>query len=85
METNLVEFKLRRTGASLMLVAEPVSGGPQSFSMKGVQVQRFRFEHDVLNAFERTGIGYWSEFPSDNIQATVTREQLHSLGFKGIY
>lgn len=85
METNLVEFKLRRVGATLLLVAEPVSGGPQTFSMKGVQMQRFRFEHDVLNAFERTGIGYWSEFPPDHIQATVTREQLSALGFKGIY
>ena len=85
MDTNLIEFKLRRTGAGLTLAAEPVHDGPQSFSMKGVQMQRFRFEHDVLNALERTGIGYWSEFPADNIQATVTREQLHSLGFKGIY
>jgi hypothetical protein len=53
--------------------------------MNGVLPQRFRFELDVLQALQRAGIGSWSEFPQDNIQATVTRDQLKSLGFKGIY
>lgn len=85
METNLVLFKLRRTGASLLFAAEPVKDGPQSFTMTGLQTQRFRYERDVLVALERAGIGYWTEFPADNIQATVTRDQLLAMGFKGIY
>jgi len=85
LETNLVVFKLRRSGAGLFLAAEPLQDGPQHFRMNGVQAQRFRFEHDVLKALERGGIGYWTEFPADNIQATVTREQLRTMGFKGIF
>jgi len=85
LETNLVTFKLRRTGATLMLAAEAAKEGPQSFTMTGLQLHRFRFEHDVLVALERAGIGSWSEFPQDHIQATVTRAQLQALGFKGIY
>ena len=85
LETNLVVFKLRRTGAGLMLVAEAAREGPQAFTMTGLQQQRFRFEHDVLVALQRAGIGSWSEFPQDNIQATVTRDQLMAMGFKGIY
>ena len=83
--TNLVLFRLRRTGASLLLTAEPVDGGPQSFVMEGLQMQRFRYEGDVLHALERAGVGRWSAFPPDNIQATVTRVQLRSMGFRGNY
>ena len=68
-----------------MLSAEPVRSGAQHFSMNGIQLQRFRFEHDILRALERAGIGYWTEFPPDHIEATVTRDQLVTLGFKGIY
>ena len=85
LDTNLVTFKLRRTGAGLMLAAEAASEGPQTFTMAGIQMQRFRFEHDVLQALQKAGIGSWSEFPQDHIQATVTRSQLVALGFKGIY
>jgi len=85
LETNLVVFKLRRTGASLMLAAEPAHDGPQTFTMQGLQAQRFRYEHDILQALQRAGIGHWTEFPQDSIQATVTRDQLLAMGFKGIY
>ena len=68
-----------------MLTAEPAPDGPQTFTMQGMQVQRFRFEHDILRALQRAGIGTWSEFPPDDIQATVTRDQLLAMGFKGIY
>jgi hypothetical protein len=83
--TNLVVFKLRRTGASLLLTAEPVDGGPQSFVMESLQMQRFRYEGDVLHALEQAGVGRWSQFPADNIQATVTRAQLRAMGFRGNY
>ncbi len=85
METNLVAFTLRWTGTSLLLAAEPVPGSTQAFSMQGMQLQRFRFEHDVLQLLERTGIGRWSTFPPDSIQATVTRSQLWQMGFRGNY
>ena len=85
METNLINFTLRRTGASLLLEAEPAPGGPQGFVMHGVQLQRFRYEGDVLQLLERAGIGRWSAFPADSIQATVTRNQLWSMGFRGNY
>ena len=84
-ETNLVVFHLRWTGTSLLLQAEPVEGGPQAFAMQGVQLRRFQYEGDVLRALEHAGVGHWSSFPSDNIQATVTRLQLRTIGFRGNY
>ncbi len=83
--TNLVVFALRRTGASLLLSAEPAPGGPQGFAMQGVQLQRFRYEADALRVLEQAGVGRWSSFPPDNIQATVTRSQLRAMGFRGNY
>ena len=83
--TNLVNFTLRRTGSSVLLTAEPAPGGPQAFAMHGVQLLRFRHEGEVLKIFERAGIGRWSSFPPDHIQATVSRGQLHGMGFRGNY
>ena len=83
--TNLVRLELRFTGSGLLFVAEPVVGGGQSFAMQHVQPQRVRFEGDALKALERAGVGSWSRFPSDHIEATVTREQLRSMGFRGNY
>lgn len=68
-----------------MFAAEPVRGEPQAFTMTGIQSQRVRHERDVLQALERAGIGQWSTFPSDHIVATVTRDQLWAMGFKGVY
>lgn len=83
--TNLVLFRLRRTGASLLLEAEASQDGPQGFAMHGVQLQRFRYEGDVLRLLEHAGVGRWSSFPTDYIQATVTRSQLRAMGFRGNY
>ena len=85
MGTNLVVFSLRRIGASLLFAAEAVEGGPQSFAMQGIQLQRVPYERDVLKALERAGIGVWTAFPADNIEATVTRGQLRTMGFTGNY
>lgn len=85
MGTNLVVFTLRRVGASLLFAAEPAESGPQSFSMHSIQTQRMRHEGEVLKALDRAGVGYWSRFPADNVQATVTREQLRTMGFRGNY
>jgi hypothetical protein len=83
--TNLVRFTLRSTGSSLLLAAEPVVGGPQSFTLAGVQVQRFRYEGDALRVLERAEVGRWSTFPVEGIEATVTRAQLFQMGFRGNY
>ena len=64
MDTNLVTFKLRRTGAGLMLAAEAAREGPQTFTMAGIQMQRFRFEHDVLQALQKAGIRLLVGIPS---------------------
>ncbi len=85
METNLVLFTLRRTGAGVVFAAEPASDGPQTFSMHGLHFQRLRYESEALRALERVGIGSWSRFPDDAIQATVTRDELRALGFRGYY
>jgi len=85
MGTNLVVFSLRRIGASLLFSAEVVVNGPQSFAMQGIQLQRVQYERDALKALERAGIGLWSSFPADNIEATVTRGQLRTMGFTGNY
>ena len=83
--TNLVRFRLRSTGTSLLLEAEPVWGGSQSFVMEGLQVRRFRHEGEVLRALEAAGIGRWSAFPPESIEATVSRDQLFQIGFRGVY
>jgi hypothetical protein len=85
MRTNLVEFTLRRVGSSLLFAVEPVSGGPQGFVMHGVQVQRLHSERDILKALELAQVGRWSSFPTESIQATVTRDQLWGMGFSGNY
>jgi hypothetical protein len=85
LETNLVMLTLRRTGANLLFSADAVSNGPRGFVMQGVQPQRLRFEHDALKALERAEIGSWSAFPPDGVQATVSRDQLRRMGFRGNY
>lgn len=85
MGTNLVRFTLRSTGSSLLLAVEQVEGGSQTFTLAGVQVQRFRYEGDALRVLERAGVGRWSSFPVEGIEATVTRPQLYQMGFRGNY
>ena len=83
--TNLVRFRLRSTGTGYLLEAEPVRSGPQSFTMAGLQVRRFHHEGEALRALEAAGVGRWSAFPPESIEATVTRDQLFSIGFRGVY
>ena len=83
--TNLVRLRLRSTGTSLLLEAEPVWSGSQSFVMDGLQVRRFRHEGEALQALEAAGVGRWSAFPPESIEATVTRDQLFQIGFRGVY
>ncbi len=85
METTLVHFQFRRLGSGLFLDAEPAAGGPQQFSMEHVHRMRVRSEGEALKAVERAGIGTWTTFPLDGIQATVTRLQLRDAGFRGNY
>ncbi len=83
--TNLVVFLLRRMGASLLFTVEPAVSGRQGFAMQGVQNQRVTFEVEALQALERGGVGSWTRFPPDGVQATVTRDQLRTMGFRGNY
>ena len=83
METTLAHFHFRRLGSGLFLDAEPVPGGQQQFSMEHVHRMRVRSEGEALKAVERAGIGTWTTFPLDGIQATVTRLQLREAGFRG--
>ncbi len=83
METNLVHFTFRRLGSGLWLDAEPVTGGQQQFAMTHVHRLRVRTEGEALRGLEAAGIGVWTTFPLDGIQATVTRAQLRTVGFRG--
>ncbi len=85
METNLVVLRLRRTGVNLLFTAELVNGTSRGFVMEGLQPQRLRFEHDALHSLQRGEVGSWSAFPPDGVQATVTRDQLRRMGFRGNY
>jgi hypothetical protein len=85
MDTNLVHFTLRRVGSTLHFAADPVKSGSQSFVMHSLQLQRLPSEYDALRALELAGIGRWSSFPPDGIEATVTRDQLRAMGFRGNY
>lgn len=83
METNLVQLTLTLLGANLWLTAEPLAGGARGFSMENVRAPRFDTESAVLRALAAAGVGSWSSFPLDGIQATLSRAQLRSIGFKG--
>lgn len=85
METNLIHLIFRRLGSGLWLDAEPVPGGQQQFVMEHVHRLRVRSEGEVLRALEAAGVGRWTNFPIDGIQATVTRGQLRTIGFRGNY
>jgi hypothetical protein len=85
MEANLVTFYMRRMGSALWIDAEQVEGGKRQFGMSGVQRLRVNTEREVLQAIDNAGIGHWSSFPPDGIQATVTRTQLKTIGFRGNY
>ena len=85
METNLVVLKLRRTGVNLLFTAELVAGSPRGLVMEGIQPQRLRYERDALQSLESAGVGSWSAFPPEGIQATVTRDELRRMGFRGNY
>ncbi len=74
---------MRSTGARLLFLVEPTDGGSRGFTLHGVQQQLLRYESDALKALERGGIGVWSSFPHDGVQATVTRDQLIAMGFRG--
>lgn len=84
-EANLVTFKLVRIGSGTFLDAEQVDEGKRQFNMEGVQRLRVGGEGAALQALERADIGRWSTFPHDGIQATVTRLQLRTIGFRGNY
>ncbi len=83
METNLVHLTFRRLGSGLWLDAEPVPGGQQQFAMTHVHRLRVRTEGEALRGLEGAGVGTWTTFPLDGIQATVTRAQLRTIGFRG--
>ncbi len=83
METNLVHFLFRRLGSGLWLDAEPVPGGQQQYAMTHVHRLRVRTEGEALRSLEAAGVGIWTTFPLDGIQATVTRAQLRTIGFRG--
>lgn len=85
MEANLVQFILRRIGSGTFLDAEQVEDGKRQFNMEGIQRLRVSSETDALKRIEAAGIGQWNSFPGDAIQATVTRHQLRTIGFRGNY
>lgn len=85
MEANLVNFILRRIGSSTYLDVEQVEDGKRQFNIEGAQRLRVPNETDALKRIEAAGIGHWTSFPTDNIQATVTRNQLRTIGFRGNY
>ena len=84
-EANLVNLILRRIGSNTFLDAEQVEGGKRQFNMDGVQRLRISNETEALKRIDAAGIGHWTTFPTDNIQATVTRHQLRTIGFRGNY
>lgn len=83
MDTNLVRFELTLLGSNLWLTVEPVEGGQQGFSIERLRAVRFDREPQALRALAAAGVGHWSSFPHDGVQATVTREQLRTVGFRG--
>lgn len=83
MDTNLVRMELNLLGSNLWLTIEPVQGGHQGFSIERLRAVRFNTESEALRALTGAGIGHWSSFPHDGVQATVTRDQLRTVGFRG--
>lgn len=84
MESHFFHLQLRLLGGTLWLNAEPSDNVLGSdHSLRHLRPVRFRTESEALRAIDSAGVGHWSSFPHDGIQATLSLSQLRSIGFRG--
>lgn len=84
MQTHFYRLTLRKLGVALWLEVEPdeSSLGPDH-THRHLRPVRFRTESEALRALDSANVGVWSTFPHDGIHATLSRDQLRTLGFRG--
>lgn len=84
METHFYKLSLRRLGIALYLEAEPVDSslGPDH-AHRHLRPVRFRTEFEALRTLAQAEVGHWSSYPAEGVHATLTRNQLRTLGFRG--
>ena len=84
MDAHFFRLSLRLLGAALWLNAEPAETTlGDDHSLRHLRPLRFRTESEALRALDAAGVGQWSSFPLDGIHATLSRQQLRSIGFRG--
>lgn len=85
MEAHFYKLSLRRLGIVFWLEAEPAADsrlGPDH-SHRHLRPVRFRTESEALQALGAAHVGRWTSFPDEGVQATLSRSQLRTLGFRG--
>jgi hypothetical protein len=84
MEAHFYKLSLRRLGIAFWLEAEPMDNnlGPDH-AHRHLRPVRFRTQGEALGALAAAEVGRWTSFPDDGVQATLSRSQLRTLGFRG--
>ncbi len=84
MDAHFFRLELRLLGMTLWLSAEPADGTlGEDHALRHLRRVRFRTESEALRALASAHVGQWSAFPYEGIQATLSRAQLKTLGFRG--
>ena len=84
MDAHFFRLELRLLGMTLWLRAEPADTILGSdHALRHLRPVRFHTESEALRALAAAEVGQWSSFPYDGIQATLSRSQLRTIGFRG--
>ena len=84
MQAHFFRLQLRLLGAALWLSVEPAEGSIGSdHALYHLRPLRFRTESEALRALAAADVGQWSSFPQEGVQATLSRGQLRTIGFRG--
>ena len=86
MDAHFFCLSLRLLGGTLWLHADPVEDTLGSdHSLRNLRPIRFLTESQALRTLDNAGVGHWSSFPQEGVQATLTHSQLRTIGFRGNY
>ncbi len=84
MDAHFFRLELRLLGMTLWLGADPADSTLGSdHSLRHLRPVRFRTESEALRSLAEAHVGHWTSFPHEGIQATLSRSQLRTLGFRG--
>ena len=84
MDAHFIRLDLRLLGGTLWLHAHLVEDTLGSdHTLRNLRPIRFPTESEALRTLDRAGVGHWSAFPQEGVQATLSLFQLRTIGFRG--